>query len=105
LLLSICIQNEISGSAEFDPDNLSQLTPLSSLKHSDLSKNWDTLSQLTPTSNNPIAELANDSPVGQNIATKHKSADAGPQTATHHELIPPKHSSSKRVKLIKQEKK
>lgn len=97
--------NEVSGSADFDPETLSQLTPPSNLKHSDTSKNWDALSQLTPTSNYVIAELSNEVPESLKTPAQQKPTDAGTLATAHQDLIPPKQSSSKRVKLIKQEKK
>jgi hypothetical protein len=72
------------------------MTPLSNFKVPGANKNWDNMTQLTPTSN---ISLADPSP------TPVKTKVVVPQPTPNDELIPTKHSSSKRVKLIKQEKK
>jgi len=95
----------LSGTAENEPDSLSQLTPLSSFKVPGSSKNKDTLTQLTPTSLISPADLVSDvSPQNTKPAMMIVNESSGNVPATD-ELIPAKHSSSKRVKLIKQEKK
>jgi len=58
--------------------------------------NLETLSQLTPIGLNSMRE---------NPLEKIMSADLPPQPRTHEDVTPAKNSSSKRVKLIKQEKK
>jgi hypothetical protein len=76
---------------------LSQMqTPVSKMKNVEVSKNCDSLSQLTPASTTPLP------------ATTHAlsgSSDRTIQPINLDDIIPAKNSSSKRVKLIKQEKK
>jgi len=94
----------LSGTAENEPDSLSQLTPLSSFKVLGRSKNWDTLTQLTPTSLISPPDLASDVSPHHSKPAKHMVNESSRNLPATDELILAKHSFSKRVKLIKQEK-
>jgi len=98
-------QQDVFGTADHDPESLSQMTPFSNFKVPGASKNWDTMTQLTPTSNISLAEQLNDHPLDVPNFSQLKSTDSTPDPTPRDELIPAKQSSSKRVRLIKQEKK
>ena len=71
-------------------------TPVSKLKSVEVGKNWDSLSQLTPAD---VAPLADTTPA------KIASTDNPIHPINLDDITPAKNSSSKRVKLIEQEKK
>jgi hypothetical protein len=86
----------LSASSEYDPEGMTQTTPLSKMKNVEMCSNLETLSQLTPTVLKTLAESTTDKII---------SIDVPSMPKTHADDTPAKHSSSKRVKLIKQEKK
>lgn len=88
--------HDMSASSEYDPDSLNQITPLSKMKTVDASQNYESLSQLTP---NYLKSVAEATPA--QLAPPNNTA----QPDTTDEITPAKQSSSKRVRLIKQEKK
>lgn len=96
-------QHDLSASSEYDPDYLSQLTPITGLKNAGHSLSCETLSQLTPGSFSYAA--AAEPPADESTPHKFAPTDVPAYAGGHNEITPAKHSSSKRVKLIKQEKK
>jgi hypothetical protein len=75
---------EPSATAEYDPDTLSQLTPMSDKSQ---------------------GKVTNDASADKFTPLKMPETVVLPTTATYEEIIPAKQSSSKRVKVIKTEKK
>jgi len=103
--LHIIEQHDLSRTFEYDPELLTQMTPISSFKIPASSKDLDGLSQMTPSSNKSLADVADIELLDTTPPTK-GNPRCVPTPSTSPEDIPPaKHSSSKRVKLIKQEKK
>jgi len=86
----------MSAPSEYDPELLNQITTLSKMKNVEVCHKHDSLSQLTP---NCLKFVADTTPA------KFASPANTAQPDTTNEIIPAKHSSSKRAKLIKQEKK
>jgi len=96
ILLCFPSQHQLSASSEYDPEISTQITPLSKMKNVNECTNLESLSQLTPNFNKGMDQAA---------VVPHVSTDVIAEASTHAETTPAKHSSSKRVKLIKQEKK
>jgi hypothetical protein len=95
----------MSATSEYDPDHISQITPISNPNNAEAMVDWDGLSQLTPLNNILLAEpLVAPAPTQRTPETP-KTTFPVPQTRNQEAIPPAKHSSSKRVKLIKQEKK
>lgn len=97
---------DVSATSEYDPEASSQVTPVSTFKSADFLKDVDTLSQMTPFSNNSLSVDADKHVSGCSTpaATNAVYAAAHPAPPKD-DTTPARHSSSKRVKLIKQEKK
>jgi hypothetical protein len=96
----------MSGTSEYDPDQTSsQITPISNPNNADKMVDWDGLSQLTPLNNILLAEPSFAPARTLTTPETPKATFPVPPPRTHDEMPPAKHSSSKRVKLIKQEKK
>jgi hypothetical protein len=66
---------------------------------------WDGLSQLTPLNAMLLAEPSKEKHLAETTPEIPKIPAMLPQPHTDDDIPPAKHSSSKRVKLIKQEKK
>lgn len=84
MLFLFVFQQELSGTAENDPDTLSQLTPISDKLQLKLNKD-------------PSFDIPTPMTLAQPVML--------PNPPLFEEIIPAKQSSSKRVKVIKTEKK
>jgi hypothetical protein len=84
---------------------LTQITPISGLKNAGQPMSCESLSQLTPGSFNSVAEKANARPTVEITPHKMAATDDFCNAGGHNEITPAKQTSSKRVKLIKKEKK
>jgi len=96
---------DLSATSEFDPDSLSQLTPMSTLKNAGHSNNLEVLNQVTPTSSIVHCGQRSEAPVAETTPSKFPAAHVAVISAGQDEITPAKGSTSKRAKLIKQEKK
>lgn len=97
--------HDLSASSEYDPDGLTQITPISGLKNAGQPMSCESLSQLTPGSFNSVAEKGNARPTVEITPHKMAATDDFCNAGGHNEITPAKQTSSKRVKLIKKEKK
>lgn len=95
---NVTISHGLSATSEFDPDSLSQLTPMSSFK------NASVMNQITPTSSKYLGGQTSDDPAAEITLNKVSTTDVVVLSAAHADIIPAKASSSKRAKVIKQEK-
>jgi hypothetical protein len=94
----------MSATSEFDPETLSQMTPMSTFKTASHSNNIELLNQVTKSSSMFLGGQTSENPPAD--ATPHKLPAAHVViSAGQDDITPAKGSSSKRVKLIKQEKK
>ena len=98
-------QEGMSATSEYDPENLSHMTLISNPKNVESMVDWDGLSQLTPLNNILIAAEPSNTSILVETTPYTPRPTFVPQPRYHDEMPPAKHSSSKRVKLIKQEKK
>lgn len=96
---------DLSATSEFDPETLSQMTPMSTFKTAGHSNNLELLDQVTPRSSMFLGGQTSENPPAD--ATPHKlpAAHVVVISTGQDDITPAKGSSSKRVKLIKQEKK
>lgn len=96
--------HDLSGTSEYDPELLTQQTPISSFKIPANTKDLDGLSQMTPFSNKSLSDVADFELLDTTPPTKGNPRCVPTASTSPADIPPTKHSSSKRVKLIKQEK-
>jgi len=96
---------DLSATSEFDPNGLSQLTPMSTLKNVGHSNNLEVLNQVKPASSIVQCGQLSEAPIAETTHSKLDAAHVVVISDGHNEITPAKSSTSKRAKLIKQEKK
>lgn len=84
--------HDLSATSEYDPDTLSQVTPISSFKNAGHPMNCESLSQLTPGSFNSAAGKGSQQAGDDNTPHKHVVIDVGDNVGGHNEITPAEHS-------------